>query len=231
LIGVQFAVQSELLNQCDSFVHPIKTATKFLEKKQNEHPNTVVGFKWKPYCRDHKEFDRMLAWIGMNKIKLIYNYRNYLDMILSHLKLNMNSKLSGEKEYRCKSDDKECLERHRHLSVVLHTGTLLQRITALEIEHNETIRNLTKHNIDFYINYYDDLAHGNRQLKLLRDMNAFIHKNTSRKANNEVSVKVLKTEGHGYQSTYDHKKEIVNFDEVKRILEHSRFSKLLHYSN
>jgi len=93
---------------------------------QRNHPNSLVGMKWKPNFEvfmDRKEARETLQLMAslaaqapkdQPPIVSIRSRRNMLDVRLSNIKHYQNQGLSS----RCVKDDEACLEQHKHKLVV-----------------------------------------------------------------------------------------------------------------
>ena len=188
----------------------------------------VVGFKWKPN-RSILSMDASvngLKLLGKQKnpsIKVVRSRRNLLDVLISRYK---HKRSTANVPAHCRVGDKACLEKQLKagLGVELPTYKLLSLLKTLTKEENDVDKRLKEYGVprisaSFEKLYYSDDASEWR--KILQ----FLSPNAAKRIGSISDVR--KAMQHQATSHPSHKKTIRNFDEVRKILNGTKFEKLL----
>lgn len=208
----------------ECFDDPIAVVQTFIKSEQKKNPKGIVGFKWKPYCFQRQQYHDLMKWVADNQIKVIYNVRNPLDVIIGHAKRGVEESKIGERRYNCHVGDDECVKLRTHLKVHLKTNDLIKKLTEAELENIAIESELRSLGVNFYFNHYEDLSFGPDEkrlhhLQLLSDFIGVLDRPITM-----AQFKSTKESG----VNYDDSSVILNYDEVVKILTGTRFSVLLH---
>ena len=188
----------------------------------------VVGFKWKPN-RSILSMDasvnglRLLGKLTNPSIKVVRSRRNLLDVLISRYK---HKRSTSNVPAHCRVGDAECLERQLKagLGVELPTYKLIGLLKTLTKEENDVDKRLKEYGVprtsaSFEKLYYsEDASEWRKILQFLRPEAA--------KQIGSISD-VRKAMTHQATSHPSHRKTIRNFDEVRKILNGTKFEKLL----
>jgi hypothetical protein len=202
---------------------------KYMCFMQQLFPNAgVVGFKWKPN-RSILSMDasvnglKLLGKLKNPSIKVVRSRRNLLDVLISRYK---HKRSTANVPAHCRVGDKACLEKQLKagLGVELPAYKLLSLLKTLTKEENDVDKRLKEYGVprisaSFEKLYYSDDASEWR--KILQ----FLSPNAAKRIGSISDVR--KAMQHQATSHPSHKKTIRNFDEVREILNGTKFEKLL----
>lgn len=196
---------------------PLALALGYLQQQQAANPGKVVGFKWKPYYHSAK-YQKVWDWVSKNKVKVVYNYRNPLDVLISSSRAH-----EEEGVYNCKVGDNKCIQTQRALKTELKLDTVLQELEALKIEGISMITHLSQHGVDYYDVTYEGLNHGSmaERLAYLQGLTDFLE--PGRKAT--VADFAVHTEYIGH---YHQNETLSNYEQLTDKLRGTRFARYLH---
>ena len=202
---------------------------KYMCFMQRLFPNAgVVGFKWKPN-RSILSMDasvnglKMLGKLQNPSIKVVRSRRNLLDVLISRYK---HKRSTSNVPAHCKVGDKKCLEKQLKagLGVELPTYKLISLLKTLTKEENDVDKRLKAYGVprisaSFEKLYYSDDA--SEWKKVLQ----FLSPKSAKRIGSISDVRKAMT--HQATSHPSHRKTIRNFDEVRKILNGTKFEKLL----
>ena len=202
---------------------------KYMCFMQRVFPNAgVVGFKWKPN-RSILSMDasvnglKMLGKLQNPSIKVVRSRRNLLDVLISRYK---HKRSTSKVPSHCKVGDKKCLEKQLKagLGVELPAYKLMSLLKTLTKEENDVDKRLKAYGVprisaSFEKLYYsDDASEWKKVLQFLRPKSA-------KRIGSMSDVRKAMT--HQATSHPSHRKTIRNFYEVRKILNGTKFEKLL----
>jgi hypothetical protein len=189
--------------------------------------NEYVSFKWKPLYWNNAYMEA-LKWVAEEKIPVVFNVRNPIDVFLSNMKHTKASKDMGNiLEPHCVSDDAKCLERFKnHELVNVDPAALLQALHSYGLVADEKNRALLLHsNVHFIpIEYESLIADEISALRVWRKIFEFI---APTRDWSKLTTKNL-TSSFSSTSSSNHRDKINNYNEVHAVLRGTRFASLLH---
>jgi hypothetical protein len=196
---------------------PLAKMLTYLGDLQAENPSKTVGFKWKPYVSDDR-YEKVWEWVAQNRVKVIYNYRNPLDVLISGLRLSDEEGIAN-----CATGDKECAKSQLALRVDVNVSSIITDLEKFKVDGIETIMRLSKRNINYYDVTYEGVNRGE-----MKDRVAYVQALADFvQPGFKVTSKVFETRiqfiGHYHQS-----EEVNNYAELQAALKGTRFSSFLH---
>ena len=200
--------------------NPLGTVLEYLSKEQRHHPGVFAGFKYKNYYHD-ENYEKLLNWIATERVKVIYNTRNPLDVYIGTLK----SHQPGGK-HNCNDEGKhvqKCIEKQQAITLKVPLDEVLEELKSRETRNVEWYERLKITNVDFMHVTYEKINNGTRKERVVyvQTIADFF------KPGFEVTPKTLdvSTEfiGHTHQSDI-----VENYDELKEKLKGTRFERYLH---
>jgi hypothetical protein len=196
---------------------PLGFALSYLEGEQVKHPGTTVGFKWKPYYHSAK-YQLVWDWVAKSGVKVVYNYRNPLDVLISRSRHHQE-----DAKHNCKAGSVKCVEKQQSLSTALNLDTVLQDLEKLKIEGISLIERLSQYNATYYDVTYEEINHGTMEtrltyLQLLADF--LLTGRIVSEADFEAGTEMI---GHYHQN-----ETVSNYDALVAKLKGTRFSRYLH---
>ncbi|KAJ1431421.1 hypothetical protein B484DRAFT_395504 [Ochromonadaceae sp. CCMP2298] len=174
-----------------------------------------AGFKWKPYYFD-SEYGHALQWIGDKGVRIVYNFRNPLDVLMSKDKHD-EVHLKGY----CTKGDSRCI----HKAVDLHTGPrLLQDLDALVHLMDVDMARAAEFHIPILCMNYTDVAEGSKwnQVKALQRIADFLLGVDRQPTEKDLKVDTVST------APERQKDQIKNYAEVVKTLKGIKYQQLLH---
>lgn len=196
---------------------PLGLALSYLQQQQASNPGKTVGFKWKPYYHSAK-YQKVWDWVAKNGVKVVYNFRNPLDVLISNRRAH-----EDEAVYNCKAGNKKCIQTQRSLKTELKLETVLEDLESLKIEGISMISHLSKNRINYYDVTYEGLNHGpmDERLSYLQGLADFlVPGRKATKADFDVSVEYI---GHYHQN-----ETLSNYEQLAAKLQGTRFARYLH---
>jgi hypothetical protein len=133
---------------------PLAKMTNYLEKLQAEYPGKTVGFKWKPYFLN-EGYEKAWQWVAENRVKVVYNYRNPLDVIISSIHMKEEGAVT-----QCSANNPDCAKRQQAMKVEVNVTEVLGSIEHQKRDGIEQILQLSKKNINYYDVTYEAINHG-----------------------------------------------------------------------
>jgi hypothetical protein len=86
ILGTTSRVSGELFGatsgEMAKLSDPLRVMLDYLHTQQIDNPNSIVGFKWKPYYHN-ESYQRVWEWVAKHNVKVVYNSRNPLDIYIS----------------------------------------------------------------------------------------------------------------------------------------------------
>jgi hypothetical protein len=197
--------------------NPLEDMLTFLSELQADNPGKTVGFKWKPYAHG-EQYDAVWNWVTQNNVKVVYNYRNPLDVLISGVRLHEEDGISN-----CRANDEECAKTQKALMVDVNVTKIVFDLERLKIGGLETIMHLSKHRVNYYDVTYEGINRGEMKDRIayVQAMADFIQPGY------KVTQKTFDTRiqfiGHLHQI-----EEVNNYAELQAALKGTRFSQCLH---
>ena len=202
---------------------------KYMCFMQRVFPNAgVVGFKWKPNrsilsMAASVNGLKLLGKLQSPSIKVVRSRRNLLDVLISRYK---HKRSTSNVPAHCKVGDKKCLEKQLKagIGVELPAYKVMSLLKTLTREENDVDKRLKAYGVprisaSFEKLYYSDDA--SEWKKVLQ----FLSPKSAKRIGSISDVRRAMT--HQATSHPSHKKTIRNFDEVRAILNGTKFEKLL----
>ena len=188
-----------------------------------------TGFylKWKPvyWSSDYLE---LLRWIAKERIPVVYNVRNPLDVYLSNLKHESNHSVSS----RCHPSNFECLElHHRHQRVKVDIPSLLTALkegplSPYSLDDDNIRALLTRERVNYFPVQYEILVSDDNTKRLRAWRQVFEFLSPSQEWSQLTLADTL-SKSLAPTSSSSHQDKILNYDEVRQALRGSRFAPLL----
>jgi hypothetical protein len=201
---------------------PLAQMIQFLASRQKQAPAPGwAGFKYMPFYYDPETYGLALQWLGQRGVKVIYNFRNPLDVLLSIVK----HRYMGEgMQSECVKGDSECLAKHKRLQLTMPTGPKLLQ----EPDDAMHIRDLNlQHAAQFHVPFlsldYADLAEGSEgerlsHLQLIADFLCVDRRLTVK----DLAVNTVNTAPPRQAD------QIANYAQVVQTLNGTKYQSLLH---
>ncbi|KAJ1402079.1 hypothetical protein B484DRAFT_405524 [Ochromonadaceae sp. CCMP2298] len=186
----------------------------FAEEQKNAD---WAGFKWKPLYHDDN-YDKLLQWLGDRGVKIVYNFRNPLDVLLSNNKHN-NNKLASQ----CKQGDSKCLDKFTDVRLTLDTHSLLEKLDDYYHLRDMDFARAAQFHVPFLSMDYSDFAEGSRagQLKALQKIADFLGVDRQLTLQ-DLRVPTVSTAIESYED------QLSNYAEVVETLNGTKYQGLLH---
>lgn len=198
--------------------NPLEYMQTFLLEKQKQFPGRAVGFKWKPYANT-SDYDHVWKWVADHRVKVIYNYRNPLDVLISGTKAHEDGG-----RYNCHVENKGCIEKQQSIKTTIDIDTLVSDVKALHDQSNAIYRALVDQNFHFIATTYEELNIGSmdKRVKVLQRLIDFVAHGKV------VTAKDFDTSKVAYIGHYHQNETVLNYGEVVRTLNGTRYKKFLH---
>lgn len=185
--------------------------------------SAVYGTKLKPYLESfgHKKSREALHWLGsQSDVKVIYLQRNLLDVYLSKYKHSATGLPA-----HCHKGNTECIQRHQEAlkSLVVPTDTLIEELEHWEHAKNQTIALLETYNVDLVHLQYENLYYGENA----DEWNKALQHLGKAPARPLTRDDVMAHIEHVATTPASHAEKMANYDEVKAVLENTRYMKYL----
>ena len=201
---------------------PVKIMDNYFKSILSKFNNLYIyGFKWKPYVMD-SSYKNIFKYLKENNIKVIVNYRNPLNVIISRIKHLNNPNL---KSHYDKNDSKK-LSVVRKLKVMVPTRNLINEIKDIENNMKLYVEFLIEYNISFLEVNYENLCN---DLNYWEDIINFLCRNK-----NEASYYINKKLKNSFKNlnitkttTMSNIDLITNYKEVSDLLKDTIYSKYL----
>ncbi|KAJ1401804.1 hypothetical protein B484DRAFT_457905 [Ochromonadaceae sp. CCMP2298] len=178
-----------------------------------------AGFKWKPLYYDDN-YGKLLQWLGDRGVKMVYNFRNPLDVLISSEK---HHGLVHGHGYHCKQGDSKCLDTYTDVRLTLDTHSLLQKLDDLNHIREMDFARAAQFHVPFLSMDYSDFAEGSEanQLKALQKIADFLG------VDRQLTLKDLRvlTVSTAPESQAD---QLINYADVVKILTGTKYQGLLH---
>jgi hypothetical protein len=200
-----------------SIENPLELMLGYLRHQQAEFPGKVVGFKWKPYYHSPK-YQEAWDWVAQNGVKVVYNFRNPLDVFISNAKAHEEDAV-----YNCKAGDTRCVNTVKAIKTTLKLDNIHGELERLKIEGISMISHLSKNKINYYDVTYEGLNHGTMQQRLtyLQGLADFLDPGHVAKEA-DLDTKTL------YSGHYHQNETVTNYAELVAALKGTRFALYLH---
>ncbi|KAJ1443801.1 hypothetical protein B484DRAFT_414349 [Ochromonadaceae sp. CCMP2298] len=198
---------------------PLRQMLEYLAAQQKKSAQGWAGFKWKPIFYDEK-YASALQWLGDHGVKVVYNFRNPLDVLLSADKHSEEPHLRNH----CARDDSKCQAQYSDVQLTLPTGErLLQQLDDKVHMRDTDLARFAEFHIPFLSVEYADTAEGSAEsrLKGLQRIADFLGVDRELTPS-DLQVATVST---APQSQRD---QLTNYDEVVRTLTGTRYEGLLH---
>ena len=183
--------------------------------------------KWKPEYWAAEYID-LLRWMASQRIPVVYNVRNPLDVYLSRLKHAQNQSVAT----RCHPSDKQCLEMHHSNQLVeVPIPSLiraLSRTSSANSKDLDSVRDLLiQEKVNYHPVHYENLQSDDNSTRLSAWRQMFEFLSPSRDWSkltvmDTISDTMIRT------SSISQTDKIVNYDEVRQALQGTRFEQFLH---
>ena len=199
----------------------------YLSKLQKQIPKAgVVGFKWKPF----RQFSSYKGGVDALKlmsqtdppVKVIYSYRNPLDVMISDAKHQASKFSIG---WMCKRGDDKCVQEHQAYRVKLETKTLVNTLQKLHQQQVQLENLLEYHKVPHLKTTYESLFFNNGDAEPWMEIFRFLGVGPSEGLTMEM---VQEAAGTADTSLHRHSDSLSNYAEVERVLKGSEFHDLLH---
>jgi hypothetical protein len=197
--------------------NPLEDMLAFLGELQADNPGKTVGFKWKPYSHQ-EQYDKVWKWVARNRVKVVYNYRNPLDVLISGVRLHEEDGISN-----CRANDEECAKTQKALTVDVNVTNIVSELDKLKVGGIEIIVHLSKQQVNYYDVTYEGINRGEMadRLAYVQAMADFIQPGF------KVTEKVFETHTQ-FIGHYHQVEEVKNYAELQAALQGTRFSQCLH---
>lgn len=200
---------------------PLGKMLSFLLEKQKQHPNKIVGFKWKPYHEDEK-YQLVWEWFAKTGAKVIYNYRNPLDVWISMLHTRREGAV-----FNCFADQKDCIERQKSIKISVDVDKVIPEITAIAAKHEIILGKLRKMHINHFVITYEGVNRGTmtERLATMQKVADFLVPEKRNSVVVDESVFAARTAhiGHLNQNA-----TVENYDQLVTVLRGTPYEHLLH---
>lgn len=203
--------------QMKDLVDPYNTMLRFLASAQAKKPGKFVGFKWKPYFHND-EFQKAWVWMSVNNVKVVYNTRNPLDVIISTMRTHDQNGV-----YNCQANDPNCIETQKSITTKLNIPVVQEQLTHLEEEYIKIAAQLRENNISYYHVTYEGINYGTMQqrIKYVQTMTDYIQPGLT--ITNKVFDVHTAPIGHYHQN-----ESVLNYNELVTALKNTRYEQYLH---
>ncbi|KAJ1413720.1 hypothetical protein B484DRAFT_435121 [Ochromonadaceae sp. CCMP2298] len=190
----------------------------FAEEQKHARKPGWAGFKWKPTYYDDN-YDKLLQWLGDRGVKIVYNFRNPLDVLISKEKHQEVDGLGGH----CKQGESKCLHKYEDVRLTLDTHSLLKNLDDLYHLREMNLARAARFHVPFLSMDYSDFAEGSKanQLKALQKIADFLG------VDRQLTLTDLRvpTVSTAPESQAD---QLINYADVVKILNGTKFQGLLH---
>ena len=151
----------ELLGSCrakmEKIQNPIKTIKNYYHTIKLKNPNDIIyGFKWKPGYM-YPNYNDLFLYLKNANIKIIVNYRNPIDKIISNIKL----KEIGTSAHYKKHHNRKIVKKIRQDKIYIPTKDLIENLKQLINNMKEYIKLLKQYEISYLEVNYEDLSDKN----------------------------------------------------------------------
>lgn len=187
--------------------------------------SAIYGPKWKtssPVFK-HPKAQQALEWLGDTPaVRVVYNTRNILDMLLSRFKHDFFPNLTSH----CNPDDNECINEHKEAekSMVVPTGRkLIKKLEGLEKMNNFTEKLLNKYHVPRIHVEYDKLYYSGEDMSEWERLFKFLGVGPEHVTAKDITDHMAR----GATSAERQADKMANYDEVVKTLKDTRFEKLL----
>ena len=195
--------------------NPLQHMKLYIHEQQKRHPQKYAGFKWKPYYHDDN-YQLVWNWVAQYKVKVVFNYRNPLDVVISSTKHALN-----ESKSNCVAHNSKCMDLMKSLKFPLVLD--FDHLHTLELSYAKVALQLVENNVTFFDTRYEDLNYGDPETRLhhLQLLADFV--NPGRKVTMEdFEIKL------GFSGNYHQADTITNFAEVVASLKGTRYARFIH---
>jgi len=192
----------------------------------------IVGIKWKSskgtVFNNSVAMDalRMIAHYEEPQIKIIRSRRNSLDVRLSQLKHNLINEASYSHLSHCKTGDVNCIKRHKQhgTGIDVPTQDLLERMTKMERFQDRYDKMLDELKVPHIKVTYEKLYHSTDAEEWMRIFR-FLGRGPGSNLSRNLVEKAME---HAGTSSPFHNVSISNYEEVRDMLNGTKFERLLH---
>jgi hypothetical protein len=194
---------------------PVAHMLEHLKNKQSDEPGKVIGFKWKPYYDE--QYHAVWDWVSRHQVKVVYNYRNPLDVYIS------NRRAHALGVYNCAPGDDKCLEAQLAVQVNVTVSELVSSLDQQRVDSIGLIAKLSARNVSYYDITYEEVNIGDMVDRIARVQllaNFLQPGKVVSSADFEVRSQYI---GHVHQ-----RDSVVNYDEMEKALNGTRFARYLH---
>ena len=228
-IGLFFDTQDSIevelfgsdINEMKKTKEPLKKMDNYFKHLVQKFPNDIIyGFKWKPYVMD-SNYIKLFSYIKKNQIKIIFNYRNPLDIFLSTSRI----KQSHTKCYHYKYNSKAVIW-NRNIKILLPVKDLIKKLDMYENRLIMYEKLLIENEINYMKVKYEDLS--NKNIHKWEELLNFLKPN-SIKSNDQRNklINILDNPKYIKVSNKSHINTISNYEEVLNTLKNTKFEKYL----
>lgn len=196
---------------------PTELMLGYLRQQQEQYPDKVVGFKWKPYYHS-PQYQKAWDWVAKNEVKVVYNYRNPLDVLISNSRAHEEDAV-----YNCKVGEKKCVKTQQSLKTEINLNSVLADLERLKIEGISMISHLSANNITYYDVTYEGINHGSMESRIayVQGLADFLRPGKVVTAKDfEVTTEYI---GHYHQN-----ETLSNFNALAKKLKGTRYARYLH---
>lgn len=187
----------------------------------------IYGSKWKPFLESfgHAKSRQALQWVAaqQGRIKVVYNRRNLLDVYLSKIKHE-----AMQLPAHCDQGNTACVEKHvaAEHSLVVPTDSRLEELEHWEHATNQTLALLNAYHVDMIQVQYEKLYYSDN-LDEWNRLWSYIWDNDKQEPHVLTKTDVLAHLNYAATSASSHPDKMANYQEVKAVLQGTRFAKYL----
>ena len=196
---------------------PLNTVINFLKSEQREYPNSIVGFKYKPYHHDDA-YEKLWEWMAKKNIKVIYNTRNPLDVMIGTFK----SKEGGK--HNCDVGRTDCIEKQLALTFNVNVSLIIEKVHELQTEYMLVKSRIKAYKLNSYYITYEGVNHGT-----VSDRVAYVQNiaNFIQPGKFDITDKVFDVRT-AYIGHYHQKEMVTNYDELVAAVQDTELVQYLH---
>ena len=196
---------------------PLKYMLDELSKQEQRYPGQYVGFKYKPYFHNDA-YEKVLNWFADNKVKIVYNVRNPLDVVIGGKK-----KAQEDGVNNCHTWQPDCVTKQQAVKIVLDISDVLRKLEDLEIDYMLWYARIKKAKLNVHLVTYEGVNHGTMQERLayIQTLANFINPMYT------VTEEVFEVKSV-YVGHYHQNETVTNYAELETALKGTRYERYLH---
>lgn len=205
---------------------PLKVIKEEIQKTLAKKKQVLI-FKWKPHeflpelIHNKQNYVDTFKYIKSKGYKVVYNYRNFLDVYISHEKVD-DLKGTTVSAYNCFNT--KCADKRAEIKVnIATTKDMLKDIKIQDTQHNNVMRSLNQYKISYHIVNYEllNVESTEKKLKYLQKLVTFLNPNL------KATISLYDTNVK-FSSSYHQKDIVKNYEDIQKALNKTKYEYLLH---